>query len=61
MRVRDKHTTQDRGSGSRTAARLLTVQAIMAKLDQELPDDALRIEVDIEWADGGRVKLEAKA
>lgn len=33
----------------------------MAKLDQELPDDALRIEIDIEWADGGRVKLEAKA
>lgn len=61
MRVRHQDKCRTEGSGSRTAARLLTVQAIMAKLDQELPDDALRIEVDIEWADGGRVKLEAKA
>lgn len=60
MKVRDKHTTRTEGKVC-AAARLLTVQAIMAKLDQELPDDAVRIEVDIEWADGGRVKLEAKA
>lgn len=30
-------------------------------LMQNVPDGAVRIEIDIEWSDGGRVKLEARA
>ena len=59
-KARDKYTTKTEGNVL-IVERLLLIQAILNKLDRELPDDAVRIEVDVEWADGGRVKLEAKA
>jgi hypothetical protein len=43
------------------SARLLAVTDLLNKFSAELPQDAMRVEIDIEYADGGRVKLEAKA
>ena len=40
--------------------RYVHVAELIAKFQAELPD-ARRIEIDIEYPDGGRVKLEAKA
>ena len=35
--------------------------SVMALAEEHLAIDAVRIEIDVEYADGGRVKLEAKA
>jgi hypothetical protein len=44
-----------------TKARAVNVGKIMALAEEHLPHDAIRIEIDIEYADGGRVKLEGRA
>lgn len=41
--------------------RYVDVAALLVRLKEELPEDAMRIEVDIEYQDGGRVKMESKA
>lgn len=42
-------------------ARITKVSELVGGMALALPDDAARIEIDIEYADGGRVKMEAKA
>ena len=44
-----------------TKARATNVAKVMALAEEHLAIDAVRIEIDVEYADGGRVKLEAKA
>ncbi len=41
--------------------RYVDIATLLVKLREELPEDALRIEVDIEYQDGGRVKMETRA
>jgi hypothetical protein len=41
--------------------RIAQVSEIIKDFAQTLPQDAARIEVDIEYADGGRVKIEGRA
>jgi hypothetical protein len=44
-----------------TKERAVNVGKIMALAEEYLPPDAIRIEIDIEYADGGRVKMEGRA
>ena len=41
--------------------RFVEVSELLVKLREELPKDAARIEVDVVYDDGGRVKLEARS
>jgi hypothetical protein len=38
-----------------------TVSDIFQQLQRSLPGVAVRIEIDVEWADGSRCKMEARA
>lgn len=44
-----------------TRERHAQVSALIVHLQDKLPADAVRIEIDIEYADGGRVKTESRA
>ena len=41
--------------------RIAQMSEIIKDFAQALPQDAARIEIDIEYADGGRVKIEGRA
>lgn len=43
------------------ASRVNAVSAMMNQIKELLPNGIARLEVDVEWPDGGRVKMEAKA
>lgn len=43
------------------ASRVIELTSIIATLKHHLPSNAIRIEVDIEYDDGARVKVEGKA
>jgi len=44
-----------------TVERFAAIAALIAKFQAELPQDAARIEIDVEYTDGGRVKLEGRS
>jgi hypothetical protein len=52
---------KDKPSSVTQRQRYVDVAALLVKLKEDLPDDAARIEIDIEYDDGGRVKIEARA
>ena len=52
---------KSKGEPSITAERTYQLGRAMDTLRAMLPLDVRRIEIDIEYADGGRVKLEGKA
>lgn len=53
--------SKDPKASTASVERFAHVAALIAKFQAELPPDATRIEIDIEYADGGRVKLEGRA
>jgi hypothetical protein len=53
--------TYTKGEPVVTAERYKHVALLLCNLMSGTPTDAVRIEIDIEYADGGRVKMEAKA
>jgi hypothetical protein len=50
-----------KGDPTTTHERTLKLVAIIHEMREILPPDVRRIEIDIEYADGGRVKLEGRA
>lgn len=53
------HAEKLSGETEQATARLQRIVALIDKLSEELPG-ASRIEIDIEYPDGGRVKIEAR-
>lgn len=56
-----KTISRTKGEPSITAERTYNLAHAMDNLRVMLPLDVRRIEIDIEYEDGGRVKLEGKA